>query len=209
VALLVAIAYFTQNEGPFHKEIRDPGYASTYSIVVRPDEGLIYFEIKNAMDLVNAYTAAYAIILEHVGQAPRKRTTLEEEQMREVVETLDLKARTISVSTPNIPERSREQDEDELWSETLLRSAKSAAIFHLVEEENTPKTLAFTSLKNHFCGVSEDYGRALMARIPTLTMAEVKRVTKAWLGPLFGDTSTCAVAAPEKNVPGIIKGMME
>ncbi|OXA55611.1 hypothetical protein Fcan01_08789 [Folsomia candida] len=191
--LLTAIHYFTQHEGPFHKGIRNLGYAPYFRLHLNPEEGMIYFELNDATDLVKAYTAAFKIILDHLKS---------ESETQSVVSTVTIASTTTTTTVGNeagVP----------IWKPELLTSAKSSAIFDLIEKENTPRNLALGSLLDYYRLVPTHFNRFVMQRISTVTLDEVRQMTKKYFQPLFIKTSTCSVAAPSEQVPSIIQGLMD
>lgn len=182
--LLVAINYFCQNEGPFFRAMKSTGYASFAQIKLIPEQGLILFEIR-ATDLVKAYTVAFNIILEHLEEKTKEDTEDD------------------STEAGSAPE------EEPIWTEHLLATAKSAAIFTLIDKENTPKTLALSSLLDYYRQLPSSFNRFVMDRISTVTLEEVQLMTRKYFRPLFINTTNCCVAAPNDDVPSIIKGLMD
>lgn len=65
-ALRVLIQYLTQLEGPMWKQIRGLGLAYNYSIILKPDAGLIYFVLFKSASLVKAYKEGQAIVDNHL-----------------------------------------------------------------------------------------------------------------------------------------------
>lgn len=151
------------------------------------------FCILGAMDLLSAYCTAFDIILSHLNEINTPTTTPGE------VTTAPTDAPSASATPAPVPQ----------WSDNLLSSAKSSAIFELIELENTPWALAHNSLIDYYRETPKNFNRAVMKRITRVTMDEVKLITKKYFKPLFINTTTCAVAAPKEEVPGIIKGLME
>lgn len=69
--ILTAIQYFTQVEGPLHHSIRGNGYALWYDLIVKVNEGLIYFELSRCSDVVGAYRAAQAVIMDYMSKSSK------------------------------------------------------------------------------------------------------------------------------------------
>ncbi|ODM95123.1 hypothetical protein Ocin01_11555 [Orchesella cincta] len=68
--LLIALQYFIQKDGgPLYKEIVETGFAKEVDIRVSPTEGVIYFEMRECTDLVQAYGKAFDIMLQHLSPA--------------------------------------------------------------------------------------------------------------------------------------------
>lgn len=59
--LLLFLQYLTQLEGPLWRQIRGQGFSYGYNIVHRPNEGLLYFTLYRATNLVAAYKEAKSI----------------------------------------------------------------------------------------------------------------------------------------------------
>ncbi|KXJ72958.1 hypothetical protein RP20_CCG016849 [Aedes albopictus] len=59
--LLLFLQYLTQLEGPLWRQIRGQGFSYGYNIVPRPNEGLLYFTLYRATNLVSAYKEAKSI----------------------------------------------------------------------------------------------------------------------------------------------------
>ncbi|EAT39319.1 AAEL008862-PA [Aedes aegypti] len=59
--LLLFLQYLTQLEGPLWRQIRGQGFSYGYNIVPRPNEGLLYFTLYRATNLVAAYKEAKSI----------------------------------------------------------------------------------------------------------------------------------------------------
>jgi hypothetical protein len=176
---------------------------------LKPEEGMLYFEIKGATDLVSAYVKVFEIVANHLKAADQDEKKEEEEEdveedeegEEEEEEAEELPEPTLSITT----------DSDALptWSQDLLTSAKSSAIFELIEKENTPRSLALNSLLDHYRRTPKNFNRQVMQRICDVTMEEVMSITKLYFRPLFINTSSCSVAAPSDLVPSIIKGLMD
>ncbi|KAF2356104.1 Metalloenzyme LuxS/M16 peptidase-like [Trinorchestia longiramus] len=61
-ALLTAIQYFTQLEGPMWREIRGRGLAYNYDLQVLPSEGLITLKLTRAAQLLEAYEESISML---------------------------------------------------------------------------------------------------------------------------------------------------
>ncbi|XP_055630740.1 uncharacterized protein C05D11.1-like [Toxorhynchites rutilus septentrionalis] len=59
--LLLFLQYLTQLEGPLWRQIRGQGFSYGYNIVPRPNEGLLYFTLYRASNVVAAYKEAKSI----------------------------------------------------------------------------------------------------------------------------------------------------
>lgn len=59
--LLLFLQYLTQLEGPLWRQIRGQGFSYGYNIVPRPNEGLLYFTLYRASNVVAAYKEAKLI----------------------------------------------------------------------------------------------------------------------------------------------------
>ncbi|XP_039445648.1 uncharacterized protein C05D11.1-like [Culex pipiens pallens] len=59
--LLLFLQYLTQLEGPLWRQIRGQGFSYGYNIVPRPNEGLLYFTLYRATNVVAAYKEAKSI----------------------------------------------------------------------------------------------------------------------------------------------------
>ncbi|XP_073987977.1 uncharacterized protein C05D11.1-like [Rhodnius prolixus] len=66
--LLVFFQYLTQLEGPMWKQIRGQGLAYSYSIVPRPNEAKLYFNLYRASNVVAAYKEAKNVIENQLGK---------------------------------------------------------------------------------------------------------------------------------------------
>ncbi|KAL1123834.1 hypothetical protein AAG570_001605 [Ranatra chinensis] len=66
--LLVFFQYLTQLEGPLWKQLRGQGLAYSYNILPRPHEGLLYFTLYRAGDVVGAYKEAKSVIEARLNQ---------------------------------------------------------------------------------------------------------------------------------------------
>lgn len=63
VPLLLFLQYLTQLEGPLWRQIRGQGFAYGYNIVPRPNEGMLYFTLYRASNVVAAYKEAVTIVV--------------------------------------------------------------------------------------------------------------------------------------------------
>lgn len=59
--LLLFLQYLTQLEGALWRQIRGQGFSYGYNIVPRPNEGLLYFTLYRASNVVAAYKEAKSI----------------------------------------------------------------------------------------------------------------------------------------------------
>ena len=70
-ALMLAIQYLTQLEGPMWRQIRGAGLAYGYSILVSTNKGQIYFTLFKSTNPFRAYEEGKRIIMTHIsGQEP-------------------------------------------------------------------------------------------------------------------------------------------
>jgi Zn-dependent M16 (insulinase) family peptidase len=65
-ALLTAMQYLCQTEGPFYRGIRGAGLAYDFYMDSRCNEGLIYFNLYRCTDIVAAFGAASEIVKKHL-----------------------------------------------------------------------------------------------------------------------------------------------
>ncbi|XP_076319317.1 uncharacterized protein C05D11.1-like [Tachypleus tridentatus] len=65
-ALLVAIQYFTQLEGPLWRQVRGQGLTYSYSISLVFQESLLYFTLFKSTHIVSAYREAKNIVEQHL-----------------------------------------------------------------------------------------------------------------------------------------------
>lgn len=65
-AILTAIQYLTQLEGPMWKEIRGKGLAYSYSMTLNPTEGTLTLKLARAAQLTGAYVEALNILNSHI-----------------------------------------------------------------------------------------------------------------------------------------------
>ncbi|XP_069192343.1 uncharacterized protein C05D11.1 isoform X2 [Procambarus clarkii] len=65
-AILTAIQYLTQLEGPMWREIRGRGLAYSYSINLNPTQGLLVLKLARAAQLTGAYQEALTILNSHI-----------------------------------------------------------------------------------------------------------------------------------------------
>lgn len=61
-ALMLFLQYLTQLEGPLWRQIRGQGFAYGYNLMPRPNEGLLYFTLYRATNVVAAYKETAAIV---------------------------------------------------------------------------------------------------------------------------------------------------
>ncbi|XP_058458892.1 uncharacterized protein C05D11.1-like [Malaya genurostris] len=59
--LMLFLQYLTQLEGPLWRQIRGQGFSYGYNIVPRPNEGLLYFTLYRATNVIAAYKEAKSI----------------------------------------------------------------------------------------------------------------------------------------------------
>lgn len=76
-SLYVLINYLTQLEGPLWRQIRGLGLSYHYSMSIGPDEGLLYFVLAKATNVVGAYSKAYEIVKQHVFEEQYEDSLLE------------------------------------------------------------------------------------------------------------------------------------
>ncbi|XP_043476736.1 uncharacterized protein C05D11.1-like [Leptopilina heterotoma] len=67
-ALMVYLQYLTQLEGPMWKKIRGQGHAYSYGMSVASNEGHLYFTLYRAVNIINAYKEARAIMEMYLNQ---------------------------------------------------------------------------------------------------------------------------------------------
>ncbi|XP_058054864.1 uncharacterized protein C05D11.1-like [Anopheles bellator] len=67
VALLLFLQYLTQLEGPLWRQIRGQGFAYGYNILPRPNDGLLYFSLYRASNIVAAFKEAMNITQKQIG----------------------------------------------------------------------------------------------------------------------------------------------
>lgn len=65
-ALMLFLQYLTQLEGPLWRQIRGPGFAYGYNLMPRPNEGLLYFTLYRATNVVAAFRETKAIIVSFI-----------------------------------------------------------------------------------------------------------------------------------------------
>lgn len=61
-ALMLFLQYLTQLEGPLWRQIRGQGFAYGYNLMPRPNEGLLYFTLYRATNVVAAYRETQSIV---------------------------------------------------------------------------------------------------------------------------------------------------
>ncbi|KAL7287806.1 hypothetical protein TKK_0018181 [Trichogramma kaykai] len=66
--LLVCLQYFTQLEGPLWKTIRGLGYAYSYDIFVKPNQGLIYLTYFGSTNIIAAYRETKKVIFNSLAE---------------------------------------------------------------------------------------------------------------------------------------------
>jgi len=77
-AILVLLQYLTQLEGPMWRQIRGLGLAYGFSMLVNPDEGLLYLRLYECSHVVSAYREARKILENHLsGNEPWKESLLD------------------------------------------------------------------------------------------------------------------------------------
>lgn len=82
-----------------------------------------------------------------------------------------------------------------VWDETLLASVKGAMLYDLVKDIDDDNDLLYQAMLGRFGGEQSD--RDLVERVTRVTVAELQRVFKRWVAPLFGVYSrTSIVCAP-------------
>ncbi|XP_058831479.1 uncharacterized protein C05D11.1-like [Topomyia yanbarensis] len=74
--LLLFLQYLTQLEGPLWRQIRGQGLSYGYNIVPRPNEGLLYFTLHRATNVVAAYKEAKSITEKQLQENPEWDSTL-------------------------------------------------------------------------------------------------------------------------------------
>lgn len=62
-ALMLFLQYLTQLEGPLWRQIRGQGFAYGYNMMPKPNEGLLYFTLYRATNVVAAFREAKTIIV--------------------------------------------------------------------------------------------------------------------------------------------------
>ncbi|XP_001603808.1 uncharacterized protein C05D11.1 [Nasonia vitripennis] len=66
--LLVCLQYLTQLEGPMWRQIRGQGFAYSYDIYTKPNEGLLYLIFYRATNVVAAYKETKTIVDNHLSE---------------------------------------------------------------------------------------------------------------------------------------------
>jgi len=140
-ALMTAIQYLTQLEGPMWREIRGKGLSYSYSIVLNPTEGTLNLNLKRSSQLTQAYTEALNILNCHINQS-------------------------------------------DCWDMNLLESARSSLIYEVIEREAVVSDVMQQSVLAYFRRVPHSYNRDLLARIASVSLEDVQRVTKQYMKPL-------------------------
>jgi Zn-dependent M16 (insulinase) family peptidase len=89
--VLTTMMYFCQVDGPFYKAVKATGFATAYHMKVKPNEGMVYFELKHCSDLVSAYCGAFDIIVSHLdemdGRRPKEEAPLWNETLLETAKS--------------------------------------------------------------------------------------------------------------------------
>ncbi|XP_050537012.1 uncharacterized protein LOC126903090 isoform X2 [Daktulosphaira vitifoliae] len=157
-SLRVFISYFTQVEGPIWKKIRGLGYAYSYNITLKPDEGKICLSFDRSVNLPTAYQATKSIIDEHLSN-------------------------------------------ELLWDQTHLESAKSRAIFEILNKENSTDyssaQLIWLSLRN----LKKTYIQDLIKQISLVKLEDLPKIGRKYVMPLFNPQSTItAVICPPTKI---------
>lgn len=62
-ALMLFLQYITQLEGPLWRQIRGHGFAYGYNMIPKPNEGLLFFTLYRATNVVAAFREAKQIIV--------------------------------------------------------------------------------------------------------------------------------------------------
>ncbi|KAG7174925.1 Peptidase M16 inactive domain and insulinase-containing protein [Homarus americanus] len=92
-AILTAIQYLTQLEGPMWREIRGQGLAYSYSINLNPTQGLLILKLARAAQLTGAYREAQDILNSHInGTAPWDLNLLESARSSLIFEIIEREA---------------------------------------------------------------------------------------------------------------------
>ncbi|KAK3859607.1 hypothetical protein Pcinc_034292 [Petrolisthes cinctipes] len=92
-AILTAIQYLTQLEGPMWREIRGQGLAYSYSISLNPTQGLLILKLARASQLTGAYREALNILNSHInGTTAWDDTLLESARSSLIFEIIEREA---------------------------------------------------------------------------------------------------------------------
>lgn len=92
-ALLTAIQYLTQLEGPMWKEIRGRGLAYSANLYLNPAQGLLILKLLRAAQLTRAYEEALGIIKSHInGTTSWEDTLLESARSSLIFEVIEREA---------------------------------------------------------------------------------------------------------------------
>ncbi|KAG7311658.1 hypothetical protein JYU34_002712 [Plutella xylostella] len=140
-ALLLALHYFTQLEGPMWRMIRGPGLTYGCGVRTAANEERIVFSLYRATNVVAAYSKAKQIIQDYLA-AP-------------------------------------------VFDEDLFASAKSTAIFEVVEQEKCPADVVSQSLLNYLYRVEPTYKSELVCALAAVTPAQAHEAAARWLPGLF------------------------
>ncbi|XP_073242896.1 uncharacterized protein C05D11.1-like [Porites lutea] len=85
-----------------------------------------------------------------------------------------------------------------------LESAISSVIFEIIEREKSVSSAASESLLSQFRGVAPDYNRSLLAKVSQVTLADLIRVGRTYVAPLFDPTqSSVAICCHPSKVEEI------
>ncbi|XP_064101551.1 uncharacterized protein C05D11.1-like [Macrobrachium nipponense] len=92
-AILTAIQYLTQLEGPMWREIRGKGLAYSYSMTLNPTEGTLTLKLSRAAQLTGAYEEALNILNSHInGTASWEMNLLESARSSLIYEVIEREA---------------------------------------------------------------------------------------------------------------------
>ncbi|XP_069943754.1 uncharacterized protein C05D11.1 isoform X1 [Cherax quadricarinatus] len=92
-AILTAIQYLTQLEGPMWREIRGQGLAYSYSINLNPTQGLLVLKLARASQLTGAYREALNILNSHInGSTAWDKNLLESARSSLIFEIIEREA---------------------------------------------------------------------------------------------------------------------
>ncbi|XP_027214952.2 uncharacterized protein C05D11.1 isoform X2 [Penaeus vannamei] len=92
-AILTAIQYLTQLEGPMWREIRGKGLAYSYSMTLQPSEGSLNLKLARAAQLTRAYEEALNILNSHInGSTSWDTNLLESARSSLIYEIIDREA---------------------------------------------------------------------------------------------------------------------
>ncbi|XP_050537014.1 uncharacterized protein C05D11.1-like isoform X2 [Daktulosphaira vitifoliae] len=153
-SLRVFVSYFTQVEGPIWKKVRGLGYAYSYNITLKPDEGKIYLGFVRSVNLPAAYQATKSIIDEHLSNGL-------------------------------------------LWDQTYFESAKSRAIFKILNKENSTDESSTLSIWLSLRNLKKTYIQDLIKQISLVKLEDLPKIGRKYVMPLFNPQSTItAVVCP-------------